>query len=108
MVRRSLLSLFSFSFHLFFPKKKSKKQKLRLEADFIPVYPLPGQYFDLDDDLRVNYARFWLSLITPNSPLVQAQRRKYAKLVGNVGDDLYLILECESLHARHSSFQGSD
>jgi aarF domain-containing kinase len=36
----------------------------------------------------VNYARFWLSLITPNTPKNLAKRRHYAKLVANVGDDL--------------------
>ncbi|GHJ87079.1 hypothetical protein NliqN6_3481 [Naganishia liquefaciens] len=52
-----------------------------------------GQYFDIPDDLRVNYARFWLSLIAGNSPEVLAQRRKYARLVANISDDLYPILE---------------
>lgn len=47
-----------------------------------------GQYFDIPDDLRVNYARFWLSLIAGNSPDVLAQRRKYARLVANIDDDL--------------------
>jgi aarF domain-containing kinase len=47
-----------------------------------------GQYFDIPDDLRVNYARFWLSLIAGNSPEVMAQRRKYARLVANISDDL--------------------
>jgi len=69
-------------------------------ADLISFFHLPsGQYFDLDDQLRVNYAHFWLSLISPNSAKVQAERRKYAKLVGNVGADLYPILECESFPA---------
>lgn len=52
-----------------------------------------GQYFDLDDQLRVNYARFWLSLISANTPANLKKRRKYAKLVANVGDDLYPVLE---------------
>lgn len=47
-----------------------------------------GQYFDIPDDLRVNYARFWLSLIAGNSSEVLAQRRKYARLVANISDDL--------------------
>ena len=47
-----------------------------------------GLYFDLDDDLRVNYSRFWLSLIAAASPQTNVDRRKYAKLVGNINDDL--------------------
>ena len=46
--------------------------------------------------LAVDYAHFWLSLISPNSPAVQEERRKYAKLVGNVEGELYPILECQS------------
>ena len=46
-----------------------------------------GLYFDLDDQLRVNYGRFWLSLVDDSS--VQTDdRRKYAELVGNIGPDL--------------------
>lgn len=52
-----------------------------------------GLYFDLDDDLRINYSKFWLSLIAPASPQTNADRRKYAKLVGNIGDDLYPVFE---------------
>lgn len=47
-----------------------------------------GLYFDLDAELRVNYGRLWLSLIAPASPSVNADRRKYAELVGNIGPDL--------------------
>lgn len=47
-----------------------------------------GLYFDLDDQLRVNYGKFWLSLTDDSSPSVQADRRRYAKLVGNIGPDL--------------------
>ncbi|KAJ3724516.1 ABC1-domain-containing protein [Lentinula raphanica] len=52
-----------------------------------------GQYFDIDDDLRINYSKFWLSLMAPGSPSVQADRRKYAELVGNIGPDLYPVFE---------------
>ncbi|PSR71758.1 hypothetical protein PHLCEN_2v12362 [Hermanssonia centrifuga] len=52
-----------------------------------------GLYFDLDDELRVNYSKFWLSLIAPVSPETNRDRRKYAKLVGNIGDDLYPVFE---------------
>ena len=47
-----------------------------------------GLYFDLDDDLRINYSKFWLSLIAPASPKTTEDRRKYAELVGNIGPDL--------------------
>lgn len=47
-----------------------------------------GLYFDLDTELRVNYSKFWLSLIAPASPSTSADRRKYAELVGNIGPDL--------------------
>ncbi|OCH84899.1 ABC1-domain-containing protein [Obba rivulosa] len=52
-----------------------------------------GLYFDLDPELRVNYSKLWLSLILPASPETQAERRKYAKLVGNIDDDLYPVFE---------------
>ena len=47
-----------------------------------------GQYFDIDDELRINYSKFWLSLMAQGSPSVNADRRKYAELVGNIGPDL--------------------
>jgi aarF domain-containing kinase len=47
-----------------------------------------GLYFDLDTQLRINYSKLWLSLIATNSPSVNADRRKYAALVGNIGPDL--------------------
>jgi aarF domain-containing kinase len=47
-----------------------------------------GQYFDVPDDLRIHYARFWLSLIKPASAKTTAERKKYAKLVGNIDDDM--------------------
>lgn len=42
----------------------------------------------IPDELRVNYARFWLSLIAKNSPKTLADRKRYAKLVGNVDEDM--------------------
>lgn len=47
-----------------------------------------GLYFDIDRALRVNYSSLWLSLIAPASPKTNADRRKYAQLVGNIGEDL--------------------
>ena len=52
-----------------------------------------GLYFDLSDDLRINYSKFWLSLIAPPSKEITEERKKYAKLVGNVDEDLYPIFE---------------
>ncbi|TIB57611.1 hypothetical protein E3P78_04151 [Wallemia ichthyophaga] len=52
-----------------------------------------GLYFDLSDDLRVNYARFWLSLMKPPSKATFKERRHYAKLVGNIDEDMYAIFE---------------
>ncbi|MBW0467075.1 hypothetical protein O181_006790 [Austropuccinia psidii MF-1] len=49
-----------------------------------------GLYFDLSEEFRVNYAKLWLSFLKPNST---AQRRKYAKLVGNISDENYDIFE---------------
>ncbi|KZT10976.1 ABC1-domain-containing protein [Laetiporus sulphureus 93-53] len=52
-----------------------------------------GLYFDLDNELRINYSKFWLALIAPATPQTIADRRKYAKLVGNIDDDLYPVFE---------------
>jgi len=50
-----------------------------------------GLYFDLPSDLRVNYARFWLSLMARPSPAVELERRRYAKLVANISDEGYVL-----------------
>lgn len=65
-----------------------------------------GLYFEISEELRVNYAKFWLSLLMPSTPKVQSMRRKYARLVGNIGDDLYPILE--SAITGRSGLEGSD
>ncbi|CEQ40464.1 SPOSA6832_02082 [Sporobolomyces salmonicolor] len=52
-----------------------------------------GLYFDLPSDLRVNYAKFWLSLMARPSPSVEAERRKYAKLVANIDDEHYPLFQ---------------
>jgi aarF domain-containing kinase len=36
----------------------------------------------------VGYSRFWLSLLAPASPTVNAERRKYAKMFANIDEDL--------------------
>ncbi|GAC71459.1 predicted unusual protein kinase [Moesziomyces antarcticus T-34] len=65
-----------------------------------------GLYFDIDPKLRANYARFWLSLLKRASPEVTAERRKYAKLIANIDDDLYPILE--SAITGRAGLEGSD
>jgi aarF domain-containing kinase len=65
-----------------------------------------GLYFDIDQDLRTNYARFWLSLLSSSTPKVKQQRRQYAKLIANIDDDLYPILE--SAITGRSGLEGSD
>ena len=52
-----------------------------------------GLWFDISKALRTNYARLWLSLLQPKSEKVDADRRKYAQLVGNIGPDLFPIFE---------------
>ena len=52
-----------------------------------------GQYFDIPDDLRVNYAKFWLSLIKRSSAATSLERRRYAKLIGNIDDDMASDIE---------------
>ena len=60
----------------------------RSNHDFEVVLLDHGLYFDIDRDLRINYSNLWLSFIASASPETIAARRKYAKLVGNIGDDL--------------------
>ncbi|KAI6046229.1 ABC1 family-domain-containing protein [Pisolithus marmoratus] len=52
-----------------------------------------GLYFDMDDQLRINYSKWWLSLIARTSPKTLEDRRKYAELVGNITSDLYPVFE---------------
>ncbi|KAL1413273.1 hypothetical protein Q8F55_001028 [Vanrija albida] len=52
-----------------------------------------GQYVAIPSDLRVNYAHFWLSLMRPATEETIRQRKKYAKLVGNIEEDMYPYLE---------------
>ncbi|GAA6062591.1 hypothetical protein JCM10212_004186 [Sporobolomyces blumeae] len=52
-----------------------------------------GLYFDLERDLRVNYAKFWLSLMASPTPAVEAERRKYAQLVANIDDSHYPLFQ---------------
>ncbi|KAI0644509.1 ABC1-domain-containing protein [Trametes meyenii] len=52
-----------------------------------------GLYFDLDTPLRINYSKWWLALIAPATPETLEERKKYAKLVGNIDEDLYPVFE---------------
>lgn len=74
-------------------------RSLRSRYNFEIVLLDHGLYFDLDDALRVNYSRFWLSLIAPASAKVNAERRKYAELFGNIGPDL--VSWCPFAQANH-------
>lgn len=65
-----------------------------------------GLYFDIDKDLRTDYARFWLSLLSSSTPFIQAERRRLAKKIANIDDDLYPILE--SAITGRSGLEGSD
>ena len=47
-----------------------------------------GLYFDLDTALRINYSKWRLSLIAPATEEILEDRKKYAKLVGNIDEDL--------------------
>ena len=47
----------------------------------------------MQDDLRINYSKLWLSLIAPPSKQIMEERKKYAKLVGNIDEDLYPVFE---------------
>jgi aarF domain-containing kinase len=65
-----------------------------------------GLTFDIDRQLRTNYARFWLSLLSSSTPKVQAERRRLAGLIANIPDELYPILE--SAITGKSGLEGSD
>lgn len=52
-----------------------------------------GLYFDLEDELRIDYSNLWLSLIAGASPKTLVDRRKYAESVGNITADLYPVFE---------------
>ncbi|TIA87990.1 hypothetical protein E3P99_02851 [Wallemia hederae] len=71
------------------PAKKKSRSPYNFEICLLDH----GLYFDLSDDLRVNYARFWLSLMKPPSEATFKERRHYAKLVGNIDEDMYAIFE---------------
>ncbi len=62
-----------------------------------------GLYFDIDSPLRLNYSKLWLSLIAASSPAVNADRRRYAQLVGNIGPDLVSYLLLLAFSARNFS-----
>ncbi|KAF8313100.1 ABC1-domain-containing protein [Clavulina sp. PMI_390] len=68
------------------PRSKNSRSPYNFEIALLDH----GLYFDIDDELRVNYARLWLSLITPGQ---EKDRRKYAELVGHITPELYPIFE---------------
>jgi len=65
----------------------------RSHRNFAIVLLDHGLYFDLPDDLRINYARLWLSLMSPATPDVAKERRRLAQLVGNINPDQYYVFE---------------
>ena len=67
------------------PSKKGSKSPYNFEICLLDH----GLYFDLSDDLRINYARFWLSLMKPPCEATFNERRHYAYLVGNISKDMY-------------------
>jgi aarF domain-containing kinase len=69
------------------PASKSSKSPYNFEIALLDH----GLYFDLERELRVNYSKLWLSLIARSSPNVDADRRKYAELVGNITPDLVRV-----------------
>ena len=84
------------------PRSKNSRSRENFEIVLLDH----GLYFEIDEELRANYARFWLSLLSPGTPRVQRERRKYARLVGNISDELYPILE--SAVTGRSGLRGSD
>ena len=75
------------------PVPLTKRLKSRSRHNFEIVLLDHGLWFDISRSLRTNYARLWLSLLRPKSEEVDADRRKYAQLVGNIGPDLFPIFE---------------
>lgn len=52
-----------------------------------------GLYFDLSDQLRVDYARLWLAFLMPGSKEVIELRKELAWKVGNVSPEHYYVFE---------------
>ncbi|KAL5528446.1 hypothetical protein ACEPAF_7582 [Sanghuangporus sanghuang] len=71
------------------PSPKTSKSPYNFEVVLLDH----GLYFDIDRELRINYSKLWLSFIAPASLKTNAERRKYAQLVGNVSEDLYPVFE---------------
>ncbi|PWN49959.1 ABC1-domain-containing protein [Violaceomyces palustris] len=84
------------------PAPKGSRSKYNFEVVLLDH----GLYFDIDEELRSNYARFWLSLLKRATPQVSAERRRYAKLIADIDDDLYPILE--SAITGRAGLEGSD
>lgn len=84
------------------PAQKSSRSPHNFEVVLLDH----GLYFDIDQNLRTDYARFWLSLMSRSTPKVMAKRRKLAKQIAHIDDDLYPILE--SAITGRSGLEGSD
>lgn len=84
------------------PAPKGSKSPFNFEVVLLDH----GLYFDISQELRTNYARFWLALLSKSTPSVMAERRRLAKSIANIDDDLYHILE--SAITGRSGLEGSD
>lgn len=85
---------------------RPRPKQSRSSENFEIVLLDHGLYFEIDEELRSNYARFWLSLLSRSTPSVKYERRRLARLVGNIDDDLYPVLE--SAITGRSGLEGSD
>lgn len=70
------------------PASKSSRSPYNFEIVLLDH----GLYFHLSDELRVNYARLWISLLD-SSPRSIEDRKRYAKLVGNIDESDYDVFE---------------
>lgn len=84
------------------PAPKGSKSPFNFEVVLLDH----GLYFDISQELRTNYARFWLALLSKSTPSVMAERRRLARSIANIDDDLYHILE--SAITGRSGLEGSD
>lgn len=84
------------------PKPKDSRSPHNFEVVLLDH----GLYFDIDKGLRTDYARFWLALLSRSTPKVMSERRRLAKQIAHIDDQLYPILE--SAITGRSGLEGSD
>ncbi|KAF5370737.1 hypothetical protein D9758_001819 [Tetrapyrgos nigripes] len=71
------------------PSPSSSKSPLNFEIVLLDH----GQYFSLEPQTRINYSKFWLSLMKPASSTTLSERRHLAEVVANIPEELYPIFE---------------